>query len=70
MSMDDATDLTDLSEQSRIALQRALAAKPVTQREIGFLTQAEIRRVPGVGSNTMSEIRGWASRHRIYLPRW
>jgi len=66
--MDDTVDLTDLSEQAQYAVKQALADRPCARIET--LTQADIRRVPGVGSNTMSEIRGWAARHRIHLPRW
>jgi hypothetical protein len=65
--MDDTVDLTDLSERAQYAVKQALADKPGASIET--LTQADILRVPGVGSNTMSEIRGWASRHRIHLPR-
>jgi hypothetical protein len=68
--MDEAIDLTDLSDRAQYALKRALADKPIARRSIGALSQADIRRVPGVGSNVLSEILGWASRQRIYLPRW
>jgi hypothetical protein len=65
---DDTIDLCDLSERAQYALKRALAEQ--SRSNIDSLTEADIRRVPGVGSNTMSEIRGWAARHRIHLPRW
>ena len=66
--MDDTIDLSDLSERAQYAVKRALADQSCSS--VDSLTEADIRRVPGVGSNTMSEIRGWAARHRIHLPRW
>ena len=66
--MDDTIDLSDLSERAQHAVKRALEDR--TCSSVDSLTEADIRRVPGVGSNTLSEIRGWASRHRVHLRKW
>jgi hypothetical protein len=66
--MDDTIDLSDLSERAQYAVKRALADQLCSN--VDCLTEADIRRVPGVGSNTISEIRGWASRNRVHLRKW
>jgi hypothetical protein len=66
--MDDTIDLSDLSERAQYAVKRALADQLCSN--VDSLTEADIRRVPVVGSNTMSEIRGWASRRRVHLRKW
>jgi hypothetical protein len=68
--MHDLLDLRDLGDRAKKALTLALPSQPVTHESLRFLSQAAIRRLPGVGSNALSEIVRWAARHGVQLPRW